>query len=148
MESSVCLSNRGPSSIGCAVSYPFSHWLLATLIESRPPFQWRRFVLHLRFMTSCTFSRLVNPLHLAAPLLAPSVDEGFSMLLLWRSHFIMIPFQLHFFLSFWSIASCPLFTRWRRFLRIQSMTPWACVQSVASLHLVAPLLAPSVDGFQ
>ena len=68
MESSVCLSNGGPSSLGCTVSYTFSRWLLATLIESRPLFKWRRFFLHLRFMTSCTFSWLVNPLHLAEPL--------------------------------------------------------------------------------
>ena len=148
MESSVCLSNGGPSSLGCTVSYTFSRWLLATLIESRPLFKWRRFFLHLWFMTSGTFSQLVNPLHLAAPLLTPSAEEGFSMLLLRRSHFIMIPFQLHFFLSFRSIVYCPLSTWWRRFLCIQSMTSLACVQSLISLHLVAPLLAPLVDGFQ
>ena len=145
MESSVCLSNRGPSSLGCTVSYTFSRWLLATLIESRPLFKWRRFFLHLLLMTSCTFSCLVNPLHLAAPLLTPSV-EGFSMLLLRRSHFIIFPFQLHFFLSFRSIAYFPLSTRERRFLCIQSRTPCALGLLVTFLHLVAPLFEILVDG--
>jgi hypothetical protein len=58
----------------------------------------------------------------------------------------MIPFQLHSFLSFRSIAYCPLSTRWRRFLRIQSMTPCALDLLVTFLHLVAPLLEILVDG--
>ena len=49
-------------------------------------------------MKSCIFGQLVAPIHLAAPLLEPSVDGVLGLLLLWRRHFIILPFQLHFFL--------------------------------------------------
>jgi hypothetical protein len=73
-------------------------------------------------MKSCIFGQLVAPLHLAAPLLALSVDGVFGLLLLWRRHFIMRPFQLHFFLIFWSfrLTLWPPFFWLHRFLQLQS----------------------------
>ena len=95
---------------------------------------------------SGSLSRLVDHLHLAAMLLAPSVNGGFGLFLLWWCHFIMRTFQLHFFLSFWSITSCPLFNQRHRFLCLHSMAPCSCGLLVGSLYLVAPLLVPLVDG--
>ena len=105
--------------------------ICSLLVKPRSLFNWLHRFLYLQSMASCNFDRITTslevaalllapsfhdllhlqsacePSYLAAPLLAPSVDEGFSMLLLWLSNFIMIPSQLHLFLSFWSIASFP-----------------------------------------
>jgi hypothetical protein len=92
------------------------------LAESRSLFNWWRFFSPLRSMKSCIFGQLVAPIHLAAPLLEPSVDGVLGLLLLWRRHFIILPFQLHFFLilSVLSVELWSPFTWLHRFLRLQS----------------------------
>ena len=99
--------------------------IFSLLVKRRPLFTWLHRFLHLQSMATCNFDRIATSLQVAALLLAPSVHDLMHLQLACEpsslgrtaslrlqstkfsvcwSHFFIIPFQMHFFLSFWSIA--------------------------------------------